>query len=62
MGASEGFARGAAGDVHVFHNAKGVSIQSIWARVEYPALTDNTWVNRIIYHILMEDGTVRVTQ
>jgi len=50
--ASQEFAAGAIGEVHVFQNAAGVSLQSIWATVEYPALMSNQNVTRIIYHVV----------
>lgn len=39
--ASADFANGARGSVHVFHNAAGVSLSSVWRTVEYPILRDN---------------------
>jgi hypothetical protein len=56
--ASARFAQGAAGEVHVFHNAMGVSLQSVWARVEYLALTVNQNVTNIVYHVVMPDGSI----
>ena len=58
--ASEKFASGAAGEVHVFQDSTGVSLQSIWSTVEYPALRSNPSVARIIYHVIMPDGEVIV--
>ncbi len=49
--ASRDFARGASGTVHVFHNARGVSLESVWRLVEYPELISNPNV-RIIYHVV----------
>ena len=44
-------ARNASGTVHVFQNAeKGVGIQSIFAKYEYPALLNNPNVRNIIFH------------
>jgi hypothetical protein len=40
------FARGPAGDVNVFQNAAGVSINSTWKRIEFPILQNNN----IIYN------------
>lgn len=47
--ASEEFASGASGDVHVFQAAEGVRVESMWAKIEYPILSQNPAVN-IIYH------------
>jgi hypothetical protein len=55
--ASRAFAEAAEGEVHVFHNAATVRLESIWREVEYPVLRTNSKVTKIIYHILMEDGT-----
>lgn len=44
------FARGANATVHVFQNAGGIGLKSIWGKVEYPILQQNG-VN-IIYHIV----------
>ncbi len=52
--ASKDFAELAVGDVHVFQNAKGVSLQSVWRQAEYPALKNNRNVSNIIYHIVDE--------
>jgi hypothetical protein len=38
--------------VHVFQEAEGVSIRSIWAQTEYPALIRNPNVTSIIYHVV----------
>jgi RHS repeat-associated protein len=50
--ASRQFAQEASGDVHVFQNAAGVSINSIWAQIEYRALKENPNVTNIIYHVV----------
>ncbi len=50
--ASEAYARGASGAVHVFQEAEGVNIRSIWAQTEYPALIRNPNVTSIIYHVV----------
>ena len=50
--ASERFATGASGEVHVFQTADGISVRSIWAKIEYPALTNNPNVTNIIYHVV----------
>jgi roadblock/LC7 domain-containing protein len=50
--ASRDFAQQAAGEVHVFQNAAGVSINSIWATQEYPALMENPYVSGIAYHVV----------
>ena len=47
--ASRIFAEGANGEVHVFHGTY-VDMGSTWAKVEYPALMDNSNVTNIIYH------------
>lgn len=39
------FAKVAKGTVHVFHNAQGINLNSVWRTIEYPIL------NNIIYHI-----------
>jgi hypothetical protein len=54
---SREFADGASGQVHVFHSATGVDVQSIWTIAEYPALVRNRKVSEIISHIVMPDGT-----
>jgi RHS repeat-associated protein len=50
--ASQDFAGQAAGEVHVFQSAAGVSIRSVWATVEYPALMENPSVSGIVYHVV----------
>ncbi len=57
VAASQEFAAGATGEVHVFHNSGGVSLQSIWATVEYQALMLNPNVTQIIYHVVMPNGS-----
>jgi hypothetical protein len=52
VAASETFAAGASGDVHVFQNAAGISVRSIWAETEYPTLVRNPNVANIIYHVV----------
>jgi hypothetical protein len=49
--ASKEFASGASGTVHVFQNARGVGLESIWREVEYPILKNNPNV-QIIYHVV----------
>ncbi|GAP62736.1 hypothetical protein ARMA_1159 [Ardenticatena maritima] len=57
--ASRNFALEASGEVHVFQVAeRGVSLQSIWATIEYPTLLTNPRVTAIIYHVVMPDGNV----
>ena len=53
---SEKFARSASGEVHVFQNARGISVDSIW-RQEHSILTKNPKVTGIRYHIVMPDGS-----
>ncbi|MBF0387067.1 MAG: VCBS repeat-containing protein [Candidatus Omnitrophica bacterium] len=48
--ASADFARGASGEVHVFHSIYGVRTASTWAETEYGILKNNRNVSRIIYH------------
>jgi RHS repeat-associated protein len=48
---SREFAAGAQGEVHVFQGPV-VSIDSIWATVEYPALMQNGQVTNVIYHVV----------
>jgi hypothetical protein len=54
---SQNFASTASGDVHVFQSARGLYLESIW-RDEYQVLINNPNVNRIIYHVVMPDGSV----
>jgi hypothetical protein len=55
---SRNFARGAVGEVHVFQSSAGAFLDSIWGTVEYQALIANINVYRIIYHVVMPDGSV----
>jgi len=47
---SEAYAQGTSGTAHVFQNAEGVKLGSVWARIEYPTLIQNG--NPIIYHVV----------
>jgi len=49
--ASADFASGATGDVQVFQAAEGVRLQSMWAQIEYPILSQNPDVN-LIFHMV----------
>jgi len=49
--ASSDFAASASGQVHVFQGPI-VDLQSVWAQVEYPALSQNPNVIGIIYHVV----------
>jgi hypothetical protein len=44
------FANGANGTIHVFQNAGGIGMNSVWGTIEYPILQSNG-IN-IIYHII----------
>jgi hypothetical protein len=62
--ASERYARGAKGEVHVFQRESGVRIKtatdpgSIWQDAEHPALMrPGSGVNEIVYHLVRDDGT-----
>lgn len=62
--ASERFARGAKGEVHVFQRESSVRISTesdpgtIWQEREYPTLANrNHKVRKIIYHLVRDDGT-----
>ncbi len=44
------YAEGAYGSVHVFQNAGGIGVKSVWGSIEYPILQQNG-VN-IIFHIV----------
>ena len=44
------YAKGAKGTVHVFHNANGVRLESVWTTVEYPILKQNGV--EIVYHLV----------
>ncbi len=54
--ASRQFAEAASGTVHVFHGNR-VRLESIWATIEYQILSKNPAI-RIIYHVVLEDGTI----
>jgi len=54
---SEDFARSASGEVNVFQNSQGLSLDSIW-RSEYKILQQNPNVTGINYHVVMPDGAV----
>lgn len=56
--ASADFARGAQGEVNVFQNAAGVSLESIWRSTEFPILQQQG--NPIIYHIVTPSGVFRL--
>jgi hypothetical protein len=46
---SAAYAKGATGDIHVFHNATGgINMKSVWGSVEYPILKSKN--ANIIYH------------
>jgi RHS repeat-associated protein len=61
--ASERYARGAAGEVHVFQRESGVRIATpsepgtIWQEREYPALMQNPKITSLVYHLVRDDGT-----
>jgi RHS repeat-associated protein len=55
--ASREFAAGAEGEIHVFHSSKGVSLESVWGTVENQILLNSPKVTRIIYHVIMPDGS-----
>ncbi len=48
--ASRSFAGGARDTVHVFQSAKGVRLESVWAKIEYQELIKQ--VSQIIYHVV----------
>ena len=48
--ASQNFARGAKGQVNVFQSNKGVRLESVWAKREFPILKQQK--NKIKYHIV----------
>lgn len=54
---SKDFARGASGEVNVFQNARGLSLDSIW-REEFKILTSNPNVTKINFHVVMPDGSI----
>jgi hypothetical protein len=45
---SSNFAKGATGEVNVFQNAAGVSIESTWKTIEYPILKNNN----LLFHVV----------
>jgi hypothetical protein len=47
--ASKNFAKGAKGPVDVFHSSKGVRLESVWAKKEFPIIKKQG--NDINYHI-----------
>jgi hypothetical protein len=58
--ASNVFAEGAKGVVHVFQTATRMNVASFWAEFEYPALLKNPNVTGIIYHVFGVDGDASV--
>ncbi|NUP88115.1 MAG: hypothetical protein HUU30_20545 [Burkholderiaceae bacterium] len=54
---SEDFARRASGEVQVFQNARGLSVDSIW-RNEFQILKQNPNVTRINFNVVMPDGSI----
>jgi hypothetical protein len=54
--ASRSWAQGAAGEVSVIQAARGVSMQSMWRNVEYPALMANPNVTSIRYFVATPSG------
>jgi RHS repeat-associated protein len=54
---SEEFARGASGEVNVFQNANGLWIDSIWKN-EHSVLMRNPNVSKILYNVVMPDGSL----
>jgi RHS repeat-associated protein len=54
---SREFARGASGEVNVFHNARGLSLDSMW-REEFKILNSNPNVTKINFHVVMPDGSI----
>jgi RHS repeat-associated protein len=54
---SQDFARSASGEVNVFQNARGISVDSIW-RNEYQVLIQNPNVTRINYNVVMPNGSI----
>jgi hypothetical protein len=57
MSLSQDFARSASGEVNVFHNARGVPLNTMW-RNEYEILLENPNVTGIKYWVVMPDGSV----
>ena len=47
--ASKNFAKGAKGSVHVFHSRKGVRLDSVWAKTEFPIIKKQR--SNINFHI-----------
>ena len=56
--ASVDFAKGAEGVAHVFQRSLGVSTKAIYGSHEYPELIKNSI--KIVYHIIMPDGTINI--
>lgn len=54
---SKAFARGASGEVNVFQNARGLSLDSIW-REEFKILLNNPDVTKINFHVVMPNGSI----
>lgn len=54
---SEDFARRASGEVHVFQNARGLSVDSIW-RSEFRILKQNPNVTKTNFNVVMPDGSI----
>ena len=48
--ASKRFAKGARGQVNVFHSSKGIRLESVWSKREYPIIKKQG--NNINYHIV----------
>jgi hypothetical protein len=45
---SSNFAKGASGNINVFQNAAGVSLNSTWRLVEYPILKNQNLIFKIV--------------
>lgn len=56
--ASKEFAQGANGSVQVFHYSEGVSVNSVWGKVEYNILKNNGI--EINYNIVRPDGSILI--
>jgi hypothetical protein len=54
---SREFARGASGEVNVFHSARGLSLDCMW-REEFKILNSNPNVMNINFHVVMPDGSI----
>ena len=54
---SEDFAWSAKGEVNVFQNSRGLSLDSIW-RNEYQILKQNPNVTGVNFHVVMTDGSI----